>query len=687
MTAWVACSGAALLRDPASDWAARLAAVQARRMREVQPQQLDSWLALIGHLQRGLAAVGGAGWTVLLEYDLLRLEKRIDAVLLTDRAILVVEFKHGAPGFAPQDLAQAEDYALDLYDFHAGSRAHPVVPILLADAAPAPRQSWPLLLHGVTPVLRADAAGLPALLAGLQAAIPAPAAPLQAAAWRAAPYRPVPGIVEAAQRLFARHGVEEIAAARADTANLGRTTAAIRAAIAEARASGTRRVVFVTGIPGAGKTLCGLNLVFGSAAGEGAAFLTGNAPLVAVLKGALERDARLAQGRGARQPRREARTLLQNVHRFLEHHVTAPDQAPPEHVVVFDEAQRAWDADQAGRDSQRRRSILSDSEPAHLLEIMGRVPGWSVIVALIGNGQEINTGEAGLAEWGRVIAASGGAWQAVAAPRVLGAAEPAQCLAATPPGWLTLRPALDLAVPIRSVLHDRAALWVDAMLNDRAAEAAAIAAEDALPFLLTRDLAALRAGLRARARGLRRAGLVCSAKAKRLRADGLGAQLQGADAEVVNWFLCRWPDIRGSDALEVCATEYACQGLELDLVGLAWGGDFIRGGQGRGLNGWRARRLAGSRWQALGQPETQRHIRNTYRVLLTRARYETLIFVPPGDPADATRDPADMAAVAGYLQACGVKTLSETPVLPLAGPQGLFPSLVEGPCSSAWEGR
>ncbi|EFH09195.1 DNA/RNA helicase domain-containing protein, partial [Teichococcus cervicalis] len=235
-------------------------------------------------------------------------------------------------------------------------------------------------------------------------------------------YRPVPTIIEAAQRLFARHGVEEIAAARADIANLRATTAAIRRAIAEARRLGERRVVFVTGIPGAGKTLCGLNLVFGQQAEEGAAFLTGNAPLVAVLRGALERDAVARQGRARRQPRREARTLLQNVHRFLEHHVRHAEEAPAEPVVVFDEAQRAWDAAQARRDTQRRRSILTDSEPAHLLEIMARHPGWSVVVALIGQGQEINTGEAGLAEWGRVIAASGGAWQAVAAPAVLDAA-------------------------------------------------------------------------------------------------------------------------------------------------------------------------------------------------------------------------------------------------------------------------
>ena len=659
MKAWLSSDAESFLARPAMDWADRLASAQARRHREVQPAQIESWLGLIQLLQQAIRGAQGRGWTVILEYDLLRLEKRIDALLLTDRAILVVEYKHNATAWTPQDAAQAEDYALDLFDFHAGSRRHPVVPILLASAAPRPVNQWPFW-HAVTPVLRAHAAGFAALVAEIQASIPPPAAPLEAAAWIAAPYRPVPSIIEAARRLFDRHGVEEIATARADTANLTATTEAVRRAIARTREAGERRVVFVTGIPGAGKTLCGLNLVFGGAAESGAAFLTGNAPLVAVLRGALAQDA-ATQGRGRRQPAREARTLLQNVHRFLEHHVRNPVEAPHEHIVVFDEAQRAWDAAQAGRDTQRRASILTTSEPGHMLEIMGRIPGWSVIVALIGHGQEINTGEAGLAEWGAVIAASRGAWQAVAAPRALGAAEPAQRLAPEPPPWLTLDPALDLTVPVRSVRHDRAALWVDAMLNDRRAEAAALAADGTLPFLLTRDLSALRNALRQRARGLRRAGLVCSAKARRLRAEGLGAQLSGADAEVVNWFLQRWPDIRASDALEVCATEYACQGLELDLVGLAWGGDFIRaGGQ------WRARRLAGTDWQMVGKAETRQHIRNTYRVLLTRARYETILFVPRGDPADATRQPAEFDAIAAWLLTCGIRPLEPMPPAPPA---------------------
>jgi hypothetical protein len=277
-----------------------------------------------------------------------------------------------------------------------------------------------------------------------------------------------------------------------------------------------------------------------------------------------------------------------------------------------------------------------------------------VIVALIGNGQEINTGEAGLAEWGRVVAADP-RWRAVAAPRALAAEEPVQRLAAGPADWLDIDADLDLTVPVRSVRESAGAAWVDTVLRGAVAEARDIAAGCALPFLLTRDLAALRVALRDLARGRRRAGLVASAGAKRLRAEGLGVQVE----DVADWFLRRWPDIRASDALETFATEYDCQGLELDVVGLGWGGDLPWDG-----SGWRPRHFSGNRWQAVHKPTDRQHILNTYRVLLTRARYETVIWVPRGsdraDPFhDRTRDAAELDAIADFLLACGARPLMQ----------------------------
>jgi hypothetical protein len=217
---------------------------------------------------------------------------------------------------------------------------------------------------------------------------------------------------------------------------------------------------------------------------------------------------------------------------------------------------------------------------------------------------------------------------------------------------------------MRSVRDAAGAPWVDAVLSGDAAAARAVVAEaGSVPFYVTRDLDAMRAGLRALCRGLRQAGLVASAGARRLRAEGLGVQVP----DIADWFLRRWPDIRGSEALETFATEYDCQGLELDVVGLAWGGDFIRAD-----SGWQARRFAGKAWQVVRNAEEHRFIRNTYRVLLTRARYETVIWVPRGSPDanpfhDRTRPAAEMDSIAAHLLACGARLL-ETAVLPSAPP-------------------
>jgi hypothetical protein len=657
MRAWFHCTGAALLaRDPA-DTVGRLASAQQARGYAGTPEQDFAWRRQIAALRRAVLEHGGAAWTIVLEYELLRLEKRIDAVVLTDRAIVAIEFKSAAPSNAGK--AEAEDYALDLRDFHAGSRAHSIVPVLVAADVPftAPVQPW-LLPPNPTEPLVCGHATLGEALRWVQGELPPAVTPLNHAAWLDGAYRPVPTIVEAATMLYARNGVADIANARADAPNLIRTARAIARAVAVAQAEQAKCVVFVTGIPGAGKTLCGLNAVFAPEAGGRSAFLTGNVPLVTVLRTALAQDA--VERRECSRPEAERRVKerLQNVHRFLEDNATDPARrAPPDRLIVFDEAQRAWNEAKSRIGTRNKPSRLTMSEPAHTLEIMGRHDGWAVVVALIGNGQEINTGEAGLAEWGRVIGATGGRWRAMAARRAVTATDPVQRLADHDASWLTIDEELDLTVPVRNVRERAGAPWVDAVLRGAVLEARALAeGAGALPFLLTRDLADLRDALRHLTRGRRRAGLLASAGAKRLRGEGLGPQLE----DVADWFLRRWPDIRGSDALETFATEYDCQGLELDVAGLAWGGDLLWSRQG-----WRMRRFAGHAWQA--RNADAHYVINKYRVLLTRARYETVIWVPRGSAADdpfhdTTRDAAGMDAVADFLLACGARPLEAAPL-------------------------
>jgi Uncharacterized conserved protein (DUF2075) len=610
--------------------------------------QLHAWRQQILLLRIALRDLSGS-WRVLFEYPLLRLGRRIDTVLLTDSAILVLEFKVGATAVSTLDRQQTEDYALDLINFHAESRVHPIVLILVATQARTPAAQWPLFWHGVTPVFVASAATLGSLLADVAARTPAPMRPLDARAWEAAAYRPVPTIIEAATMLYNRHGVEDIAAARADVGNLGRTTAAIRHAVDAARSAARHAVLFVTGIPGAGKTLCGLNAVFGATAG--AAFLTGNLPLVHVMREALARDAH-EQGRNLRVARQETESAIQPLIGFLRDNLSRIEP-PHEHVVVFDEAQRAWDAEFG-----RRKFGHAQSEAALFLDIMRRHRDWAVIVALVGTGQEINTGEAGLAAWGEALAARPD-WQVRGPEGVLGGGDPRQRLFDATPDGMHIDAALHLNVPVRSIRSSAAAPWVDAVLSGDAWRAVAIArAAGGVPFLVTRSLAAARRSLRRLARGTRRAGLVCSAGARRLVADGIWPNFPHLDATAVaNWFLRRWPDVRASDALELPATQFACQGLELDHVGLCWGNDLIRRA---GRSEWIARSLSGTRWQ---EPRGEAAIAfqiNTYRVLLTHARYETVIWVPQGDAADATRDPATFDAIARFLCDCGAPALADT---------------------------
>ena len=607
--------------------------------------QLRAWHRQIDLLRDALRGLPDE-WRVMLEYPLLRLGRRIDAVLVRENCILVLEFKVGSASFTRIDRQQAEDYALDLFDFHAGSRAHPVVPILVATDATPGDPAWPFIWHGVTAVLDANAGTLGWLLGEIARRIPSPACKLDPLAWEAAPYRPVPTIVEAATMLYQRHGVAEIAEARADVGNLTQTTDAIRVAVAEAKARGLHLILFVTGIPGAGKTLCGLNAVFG--AEDDAAFLTGNLPLVHVLREALARNAR-DQGRSIRQARQQTESAIQPLMGFLRDNLER-DLPPHEHVIVFDEAQRAWDAEYG-----RRKFGLAESEAALFLDILHRHRDWSAIIALVGHGQEINTGEAGLATWGEALAARP-EWQVRAPPAVLTATDPRQRLFATAPPGLRVDPALHLGVPVRAIRSTAAAPWVDAVLRGDAGLAASIAAEaGGVPIFLTRSLPAMQAALRQLARGTRRAGLVCSAGAKRLRADGISVNFPHLDADAVaNWFLGRWPDVRASDALEIPATQFACQGLELDHVGLCWGNDLIRRA---GQTQWRVRAFVGSRWQ---EPRGEAAIAfqiNTYRVLLTRARYETVIWVPQGDALDITRPPAEFDAIADFLLRCGAQRL------------------------------
>jgi hypothetical protein len=455
----------------------------------------------------------------------------------------------------------------------------------------------------------------------------------------------------------------DIKTARAEKRNLTDTTAAISAALAEAKEEHSFIVVFVTGIPGAGKTLCGLDAVF--SADTEAAFLTGTLPMVYVLKEALAQDAVTGLKGSKSAARHKTKSKIQSITGFLKDHRDRVD-APVEHLIVFDEAQRAWSAEYGAQQFN-----LWDSEAGIVLDIMNRHTDYAVIVGLVGNGQEINTGEAGLSEWGNALSKRP-QWKIRAARNVVETLEHRQRLFDVPPPNIDFDHNLHLNVAIRHIRSAGAAPWVDAVLRGVPGEAASIAGAETegVPFFITRQLTAMRKELRARMGGSRRAGLVCSSGAKRLVADGLWPNFDHMDeSNVANWFLKNWPpDVRSSKALEIPATEFACQGLELDYVGLCWGGDFSF------TDRWIVRKFSGSKWQYPKKQDTLDFCRNTYRVLLTRARYDTIIWIPEGDPTDPTREPGLFDQTAAYLLQCGATMLQDVPLpLPEAVPALLYP--------------
>ena len=395
-------------------------------------------------------------WTILPDWRLPRLRRRIDAVVLMPRAIVACTVRSGRR-HAARDRDAAEDAALDLHDFHAGSRAHPVIPLLVTLDAIHNRAERPLMLPGVTPVMQANAATLEPTLREIAAATPFGPA-LGTAEWQAAPYRPVPSLIEAARMLYARHGVADIHATHADVQALGATTAAIRRVIAQAASDRRPTVVFVTGIPGAGKTLCGLKTAFSGQA----AYLTGNPSLVHVLREALARDSPVA----LRAARQRMEGVIQALPAFRDCYLSGG--IPPERVVVIDEAQRCWSAEHAIAKTAARTQPLHDGEPALLLDIMARRDDGAVILCLIGTGQEIHDGEGGLAGWGQALRTRT-AWRVLAAPGALTAPAARHRLPALP--GLVTDPAFHLGIPVRSLRNAAAPAWVDAVLAGDAAAA------------------------------------------------------------------------------------------------------------------------------------------------------------------------------------------------------------------------
>lgn len=625
---------------------------------EVQIALLKEWANSCIALDSKAANIG-----IVLEYRIPRREKRLDAAIILPGCVVVLEFKVGGRAIQSGDLAQVEDYSLDLAYYHAASRASKIVAVL------CPTE----LEKSVTQSLGQDALVKEVLVCGgselgkLLTDIATPylancTDPAMVDGWAASAYKPIPGVIDAAIELFGKHQERDISSSLAGSETIAKTILFLQDVIIDAMKNGNKVLCLVTGVPGAGKTLTGLQVVHNAdmaAKDWSTVFLSGNGPLLRVLRAALARDYASRQGSTQEKAKRYADALLHSVHSYLEEALKRLE-APSEAVIVFDEAQRAWDQKKmekmAGRqkrfagdtaDSESASSKGATSEPHQIMSIMDRHAGGAVVIALCGSGQEIHDGEAGVSEWMRARDNAFSHWHIRYSSEALSGSEPPSSSGAF------VDEALHLRVPLRAHRASKHAEWVDAVLTGSAEKAAALVSQLDFPIVLTRELDQARSWLEVNTIGTRRSGLVASSGGARLRYYGIEVSADfRKSVDYAKWFTGPRGDINSSFAHEVAATEFECQGLELDRVAVCWCWDLLISAKAT-----LPRILRGMLWQEAKAGRPQEYIINKYRVLMTRAREGMIIWVPKGSTADSSRLASEVDQVASYLESCGIRSI------------------------------
>jgi hypothetical protein len=617
--------------------------------------QKNAWTAQIENLQDQLKE--GLDGQVFFEFSVPRMGKRVDIILYVDNVVFVLEYKVGAKKHDLHSQDQVLDYALDLKNFHEGSHQKYIVPVLISTKAEASDNKITWYKDGLCCPLLSNGDDLVSIvkfaLKNIKTRLSAPNSAYEFfdggqdnfrdGRWSESGYKPTPTIVEAAQALYQGNSVEEISRSDAGAKNLSITSSCITEIIDSSKRSGTKSICFVTGVPGAGKTLAGLNIStreLDKNSEEYIVFLSGNGPLVEVLREALARDeVRRLREQGQSVSKKEAlqkvSSFIQNIHHFRDEGLKS-NNPPYEHVVIFDEAQRAWDQSHAEKFMVQKRGLqsFSMSEPEFLISLMDRRQDWATIVCLIGGGQEINTGEAGLVEWFSALQKSFPAWKVYHSGQLTNKNYHwGEDLASKIANLKAIElPDLHLSVSIRSFRAEKLSDFIGAVIDGDASLAASIHKElSSYHMVLTRNLAESRSWLRRNARGTERLGLVASSGAMRLRPEGLHVK---SKIDPANWFLNGKEDTRSSYYLEEVATEFDIQGLELDWAGVCWDADLRMEN-----NQWSYYDFKGTKWQSINNSYRRVYLANAYRVLLTRARQGMVIFIPQGDSQDHTRPP------------------------------------------------
>jgi hypothetical protein len=622
--------------------------------------QRDAWIEEAEILRRVLARHTGA---IYLEFTIPRMGRRIDGLVIIGPVIFVLEFKVGEQAFLAQDVDQVVDYALDLHNFHEGSHGAYVAPVLICTRADRESQHIPDTRPSdrLFEVSRTNSDGLAETIERILNLVQAPE--IRIDQWEESGYKPTPTIIEATLALYRGHSVSEISRSDAGATNLSQTAGTVASIIAETWANSQKAICFVTGVPGAGKTLVGLDAAtkhINHTDELYSVFLSGNGPLVSILQEALARDKIRQERFRGRTVRKgtalsEVRAFIQNVHHFRDDCLVDVERPPVEHVAIFDEAQRAWNLKQTVDFMKRKkhRADFNQSEPEFLISCLDRHRDWAVVICLVGGGQEINTGEAGISEWLSALSRSFPEWRIYVSDRLVdseyGAGQVVEALRTRE--HVEFKSDLHLATSVRSFRSENVSKLVKELLDLEleAALGTLRQVQERYPIALTRNLNAARRWLRGKARGSERYGIVVSSQAERLKPHALDVK---TPVNPVHWFLNEKDDVRSSYYLEDVATEFHVQGLELDWVCVVWDADFRYTAQG-----WQHWSFRGNGWQHILSHERQRYLKNAYRVLLTRARQGMVVVVPLGDEEDPTRDPAYYDQTFDYLSSSGMSLI------------------------------
>lgn len=624
---------------------------------EINKDQSDAWERQVSELQNRLEACKMEG-DIIFEYDIVRLGKRIDVILLIRHMVFSLEFKNGKDIFTAQDAQQAEDYAVDIKNFHKESEDLYVCPILIAtDAAPyAKPQSIDCYPDKQVHLQRENIETLIPKVTEISD-LYGDDGKINFEKWFNSPYFPTPTIVAAAIEAYSTHNLSEIAHSEAGQENIDICEEKIDSVVSYAQKNHKKCVCLVTGVPGAGKTLVGLDVVaknMDKGQENLSIYLSGNGPLVEVLREALVRSVK-KKGEYNRQTQTAINALIQSSYAFKRDN-SAHKRPTAEKILIFDEAQRVWNQQKMAQ-KHDNDPAMSVSEPHLLYEIMNRHRDWAVMICLVGLGQDIYDGEVGINEWFRCGIEDFSEWELFYSPDIFTQIEDQRInkeMIQACERCHTI-PELHLKTSIRSFRADKQSQFVDFLLDNNPQKTREVyqMISDKYPVFLTRNISKAKEWAKKQVRGSQRCGVLACSSAQRLKPEGIYVP---TDIDVKNWFLADTDDLRSSNMMEITASEFKVQGLEIDWAVVCWDADLRRNTNN---DGWDHYSFRGSKWMKRNKPEQKRYLENSYRVLMTRARQGMVIFVPKGvDPEeDPTRDFSFYDGIYSYLQSCGITEL------------------------------